>query len=510
MITGSIRTHYSTLMSDRHMYLERGRDCARLTLPTLLPDEGSNSSTIYPTPFQGVGARGVNNLASALLLSLLPPNAPFFRLVIDEQALSKIENFSQVKAEIEQSLSQIERAVMRDIETSAVRVSVFEALKHLIVVGNVLVHMPEEGSMRVFHLDRYCVQRDAMGNPLLIITKECVAPNVLPEEARSLVSGADMQTNKMVDLYTCIHYLPDNKMEIYQEINDVEVPGSRGIFDKDKSPYIVLRMLNVEGENYGRSYVEQFLGDLKSLESLTQAIVEGSAASAKILFLVNPNGTTRAKTLATSPNGAIVEGSANDVQTLQVQKQADMQVALQASKTIQDRLAYSFLLTESTIRDADRVTAAEIRLVTQSIERALGGIYSLLSVEFQLPLVKRIMSRMSSQGRLPKLPKKYIQPAIVTGIEALGRGNDLDRLDLYLQGLAQFMGAEGLSQFLNLREYLKRRASALGIDIKGLIKSEEEIAAEVQEKQQQAILQQFGNQAVDVVNQQAMMNQRSE
>jgi len=117
---------------------------------------------------------------------------------------------------------------------------------------------------------------------------------------------------------------------------------------------------------------------------------------------------------------------------------------------------------------------------------------------------------MSSQGRLPKLPKKYIQPAIVTGIEALGRGNDLDRLDLYLQGLAQFMGAEGLSQFLNLREYLKRRASALGIDIKGLIKSEEEIAAEVQEKQQQAILQQFGNQAVDVVNQQAMMNQRSE
>ena len=510
MVNGSIKSHYTKLETDRHMYLERGRDCAKLTIPTLLPDEGASSATKYPCPYQGVGARGVNNLASALLLSLLPPNAPFFRLVIDDQALGQIENFAEIKAEIEQSLSKIERSVMREIETSASRVSVFEALKHLIVVGNVLVYTPDSGSMRIFHLNRYCIQRDAMGNPLLILTKECVSPSVLPEEARSLVNTSDMSVDKNVDLYTCIHYLPNDKIEIYQEINDVEVPGSRGIFNKDKNPYIVLRMHSVEGENYGRSYVEQFLGDLKSLEALTQAIVEGSAASAKVLFLVNPNGTTRAKTLATSPNGAIIEGSVGDVSTLQVQKQADLSVALQTSKTIQDRLAYAFLLTESTIRDADRVTAAEISLVTQSIERALGGIYSLLSVEFQLPLVKRIMARMSSKGNLPKLPKKYIQPAIVTGIEALGRGNDLDRLDLYLQGLAQIMGAEGLSQFLNIREYLKRRASALGIDIAGLIKTEEEIAEEVQEQQQQAIMQQFGNQAVDVVNQQAMLNQRSE
>ena len=166
------------------------------------------------------------------------------------------------------------------------------------------------------------------------------------------------------------------------------------------------------------------------------------------------------------------------------------------------------MLQESTIRDADRVTAAEIRLITNSLERALGGIYSLLSQEFQLPLVGRLMDRMAKNKRLPKLPKKYISVAVITGIDALGRGTDLDRLDLYLQGMAQVFGPESIGQFVNVREYLKRRASALGIDIEGLIKSEEQIQAEIQQQQEQAVVQQFGSQAMDIANQQALAQQK--
>ena len=77
---------YDSLQSERYSYLERGRDVAKLTIPTLLPEEGANYSTKFSTPYQSAGARGVNNLASALLLSLLPPNSPFFRLTIDDMA----------------------------------------------------------------------------------------------------------------------------------------------------------------------------------------------------------------------------------------------------------------------------------------------------------------------------------------------------------------------------------------------------------------------------------------
>ena len=54
--------------------------------------------------------------------------------------------------------------------------------------------------------------------------------------------------------------------------------------------------------------VGQFIGDLKSLEGLSQALVEGSAAAAKVVFTVSPSSTTKPSTLAAAGNGAIIQG----------------------------------------------------------------------------------------------------------------------------------------------------------------------------------------------------------
>ena len=269
-------------------------------------------------------------------------------------------------------------------------------------------------------------------------------------------------------------------------------------------------MYSVEGEDYGRSYLESYLGDLRSLEGLTQAIVEGAAAASKILFLVAPNGTTRARTLAKSANGAIVEGNAQDVSVLQSNKQADLGIAASTANAITERLSYAFLLTESTVRSAERVTAEEIRLLSQSIEKQLGGAFSLLSAELQLPLVNRMMDRLQKARKLPKLPKKFISPTIITGVEALARGNDLQRLDFFLQGMQQTVGPEVIGQFVHMREYIKRRATALGIDLQGLIKTEEELQAEMQQAQQQQAMQQLGPQALDIADGQFRQAQQLE
>lgn len=499
---------YTKLESSRFSFLDRARDCSRLTIPTLIPDEGHTSGQKFPTPYNGTGARGVNNLASSLLLSLLPPNAPFFRLVLDDSALRQVEGLPDVKTEIEQSLADIEKAVMKEVEAENIRVSLFEILKHLIVGGNCLLHFNPDGGLRVFPLSRYVVKRDAMGKPLHIVTKESIQPDELPEEIQAQIAPAG--SDNSVDLYTCIHRVSEAKYEVYQTVGDTEVPGSRGVFPADKLPFLPLRMYSVEGEDYGRSYVEQYLGDLRSLEGLTQSIVEGAAAASKILFLVNPNGTTRARTLARSANGAIVEGSSQDVSVLQSQKSADLSIASQTAATITERLSYAFLLTESTVRNAERVTAEEIRLLSQSIEKQLGGAFSLMSAELQLPLVNRIMDRLTKARKLPKLPKKFIAPTIITGVEALARGSDLQRLDFFLQGMTQTVGPEVIGQFVNLREYIKRRATALGIDLAGLIKTEEELAGEMQQAQQQQAMQQFGPKVMDIADRQFRETQQIE
>ena len=493
---------YKKLESERFVFLTRAREASKFTIPTLVPPAGHSNATKYYTPYQSVGARGVNNLASKLLLALLPPNSPFFRLQIDDFTLEELTKQEGMRAKVEEGLNKIERAVQGEIEGGAIRVSAFEAMKHLLVSGNALLYLPDAGGMRVFPLERFVVRRDPMGKVLDIVTKEEVAPSTLDEKmqialgyksaSESENEDREQSNTKAVELYTHI-YREDNKWEVYQEIKGVIVPGSQGYYPIEKSPWIPVRFTKIDGESYGRGYVEEYLGDIKSLEGLSQAIVEGSAAAAKVLFLVNPNGTTNSADLAEAGNGAFVQGLESDVSTLQLQKYNDFRVALETMNQISERLSYAFLLNSAIQRNGERVTAEEIRYMAGELESALGGIYSILSQEMQLPMVNRIMFAMERKKKMPTLPKGTVTPVIVTGMEALGRGNDLNKLETFIAGIAQIPNA---IERINWSDYVARRGTALGIDMKGLVKSDEQMAQEAQAAQQQAMMQQALQQGI--------------
>ena len=130
--------------------------------------------------------------------------------------------------------------------------------------------------------------------------------------------------------------------------------------------------------------------------------------------------------------------------------------------------------------------------MAQELETALGGVYSIMSQEFQMPLIRLLMARLEKEGKMPKLPKDTIKPTIVTGVEALGRGQDLNKLAMFLQYL-QPLGQEVIAQEMNIDDYIDRLGASLGIDTSGLIKSPEQKAMEAQqamEQQQQMMLQQ--------------------
>ncbi len=507
----SAKQIYHSLEGKRYNYIERARTCSKLTLPYIMPEAGFGGSSKTLTPFASIAARGVNNLASKLLLALLPPNAPFFRLNVDTYSLKAEGAPDDIVSTIESGLQQVEEAVMDEISGTSYRASLHEALKHLIVTGNALIYMPKEGGMRVFHLDRYVVDRDPMGNVTHIATQENISRNALSPELSGMIpeDASSSATNSDLELYTAC-CLMDNKWHVFQDINGIRIPGSEGVFKKDRNPYIPLRFSLVSGESYGRSYVEEYLGDVQSLESLTRAIVEGSSAAAKVLFMVNPNGTTRARTLAESENGAITQGNANDISVLQLNKFNDFRVAQETMNSIKDRLGHAFLLTSGVVRNAERVTAEEIRMLSMELESSLGGLYSLLSSELQLPMVTRLMEVMGKKKSLPDLPKDVINPVIITGVEALGRGNDLQKLDMFLAGANQVVGQQAVSQFVNVAEYFKRRATSLGIKTPGLIKTQEEIQAEMTSQQEQTLLEKSAPSGVSALSQQMLQQRQHE
>ncbi|QBE66844.1 portal protein [Pseudoduganella lutea] len=495
MATKSAASLYAKWKTDREPFLRRARDCSALTIPTLLPPDGHSSASDLPTPWQSIGARGVNNLAAKMLMSLFPVNSPFFKYSIDDFTLEELTQAEGMRAKVEEGLNKIERAVQAEVEASALRVAAFEALKHLIAGGNSLLFLTDTG-LRVFHLHRYVVRRDPMGNVLDIIVEEEIDRDLLPA-TMVLPEDSGRDKDEPVKIYTWVKR--NGKIwNVHQEVKDLKVPGSEGTYPLDKSPWLPVRFTKIDGENYGRGYVEEYLGDLKSLEGLQQAIVEGAAAAAKILFLVNPNGVTDMDDLADAENGAFREGMESDVSVLQLQKYNDFRVAAESVSEISARLSYAFLLNSAVQRNGERVTAEEIRYVANELDAALGGIYALMSQELQLPLVKRLIYQMERQKRLPVLPTKAVKPVIVTGLEAIGRGNDLTKLEQFIAGLEQIPQA---AQRINWGDYITRRGTALGMDLKGLIKSDEQVAQEEQAAQQAAMLQQGLSPAINQAGQ---------
>ncbi len=489
------KSRYDHLSSYRSQFLDTAVECSKLTIPYLIQrDEFRVTHQSLKQPWQSVGAKGVVTLASKLMLSLLPPQTTFFKLQVRDDKLGE-ELPAEIRSELDLSFAKMERMVMDSIAASSDRVVVHQALKHLVVGGNALIFMGKDG-LKHYPLNRYVVDRDGNGNVIEIVTKELINKNLLPPEVIKEplpVMDEGLSHENDVEVYTHVR-LDNNRWLWHQEVYGKKIPGSDSKAPKDASPWLVLRFNSVDGENYGRGRVEEFLGDLKSLDALSQSLVEGSAAAAKVVFVVSPSSTTKAQTLAKAGNGAIVQGRPDDIGVIQVGKTADFGTAMTLMQQLERRLAEAFLVL--TVRQSERTTAEEVRLTQLELEQQLGGLFSLLTVEFLLPYLNRKMLVLQRSGQLPRIPKDLVNPTIVAGINALGRGQDRESLTSFIMTIAQTLGPEALMQFINTDEVIKRLAAAQGIDVLNLVKSMEQIqdeqAAAAEQQEDMIMAQQAG------------------
>jgi len=505
------QSRYERLSSDRSQFLNTARQAADLTLPYLIRGEETSykGARNLITPWQSVGAKGVVTLASKLMLALLPPQTSFFKLQVNDINIPG-ELGPEIRSELDLSFAKVERTIMESIAASTDRVIVHQALKHLVVAGNALIYMGKDG-LKLYPLNRYVVDRDGSGNVIEIVTKETISKKLLKKnypafDQKNNWENVDDTSTDECDVYTHV-ILDNNRWVWHQEVYNDILPKSVGKAPVDSNPWLPLRFNHVDGEAYGRGRVEEFIGDLKSLEALSQALVEGSAAAAKVVFTVSPSSTTKPQTLAQAGNGAIIQGRPDDIGVVQVGKTADFQTAYQMVGGLSQRISDAFLILN--VRNSERTTAEEVRMTQLELEQQLGGLFSLLTVEFLVPYLNRKLSVAQKTGEIPRLPKgDIVKPTIVAGINALGRGQDRESLAQFLTVIAQTMGPQAIQEYINPEEVVKRLAASSGIDTLNLVKSMQEIQqqqqAEAQQQQKMMLAQQAGQLAsVDQKREQA-------
>lgn len=477
------------LHSRRHEVLRRAEEAARITIPALFVREGHTEASSLPTPYQGLGARAVNTLAAKLILALFPPNR-FFRLKLSAAVRRGLSDDAQKQSE--ETLSDIESETVDAFEASNARAILPDMMRQLLVAGNYLIDVDQNGDLTGYRLNDFVVNRDVRGTLIEGVIREAVEPVTLSPE---VVAACDIKPDPNdpdgdVFVYTWFKLKPGGKSyEYFQEINGIKVPDSDGTYSADQPRFLALRWTAVGGENYGRGMVSEYQGDFNSLDDLSRDLLKASANAAKIIWMRDPNGTVSARKLASAKSGDVLDGRREEVNALTMEKYADFRVSLERIAAIEEAIKSAFLMHSSVQRQADRVTAEEVRFMANELETALGGVYSVLARELQVPYLGRFIDVMSRRKVIPKLPKEMVRLTIITGMEALGRGQDLTMIRSAVGTARELLGDEEIGIRVNADSVLTRVASAHGLKKSEFLNTEQQVATIRQQRMASQVVQ---------------------
>jgi len=472
----NLRKRFDSLETQKRPYIEIAEKAAKLTLPYIFPEEGKEN-TALPQHWNNIGARIVNHLSAKLLLLLFPPTGGFFKYSLDEKIKAQLEKENPTAVRnADQYANTAERLTLQFLNQMQFRHKQFEAFKHDIITGNVALWFVND-TLKLYNLRDYVVQRDKSMNLVEVILRETVDYDTLPSKVQEFINENKIapdtsrlipdDTNPQYTIYTGAKLI-NGKWHMWQEIGDYEIPGTRKVLKK--LPIIVLRWTDTL---YGHGFIEQVLGNLMSIESLTKSITEGALIASKHVTIVRPSAETSLEEVAEAESGDVISGNPEDVGAIHADRVGDFQIAYQTLKDLELELKEMFLVFQP--RQAERVTAEEIRRLAEEFETILGGVFTLLAEEFQRPLLELIFDNLKRKGDIAPPPDGHIQIILTSGFEALSRTAEFNKLLTMLQAISPIPDA---LQYVKWDDYLMRIVNALSINADGLIKSQDELRAE--------------------------------
>ena len=495
--------------ADRQGVLDRARFCAELTKPWYLPPQGQDSNAKLPETFSSLAARGITNLEGRLLLALYPPGMPWFSFRPSGKFLYDPNIVPEQLQQFEAHLQLHELMVLSKLEAASVntndntrrggfRSRKRTAISQLLITGDVLERVGPDYRIQVYPRDAYVTTRDASGDVLYHICREEIDPAVLNDSQLETINidrealMAKPVGDRMEDLFTRVEWQPVSRTwVITQEVKEKTVLES----EEPITPYISTPYELAPGENYGRGLIELNLGDVRSMNELTERLLDFAAMSSKQLYATDYNSQVRPQDLA-QESGSVIQakvqgGQVTDVGVLRADKVNDFTVVQSVRESIRRDLSVTMLMEGETQPTGERVTAYQIQRIAKELEGALGGVYAPIADFQQVPLVERVVWQMREEGLLPPLPADAVEVETVTGVAALGREAEQGRLVNALGLLAQ-LGPETLGR-IDKKVLLDMIFRQSGIYEPGLVKSDEQL----QQEQQLAMQQQQATAASD-------------
>lgn len=476
----SPKEFYNSKLAARKSFEDRAEKFAELTMPALFRDTGSSGADELPKKHvQSLGAKIVKSLQSKIGLTMFPPASTGFKLAPNAEAMEEFTQGDQdLRDEVLKSVSSATDSINKEIEIQNIRRDVFSLIEQQLVVGACVMEKIPKNGIKIHNLRNIVATLDDSGDAFELCVKETAKK--LPEglDSEQYSTNADDE----YEIYTMAYEDEESgNWIVKQEIGDTVIDEEGKEYSPKEVPFQYVGMVWNIGEEYHRPFVEDYYGDLNAYDKLSRVLTEGSIIASKSLTFVDQRGgRTRKEDVAESENGAVVDGSADDVTSFQHGKNYDFQVAMQTRAEIRAMLEEAFLTKNAITRNAERVTAEEIRTMTQELETSLAGVYAVVTNKIVQRVVDWIMGEL-------KIKFDTIEVEIVTGLNAMGKSNEVVKLD----GLVRRLAELDMLDMVRQSELATRYAEGYGVNTRNLYKSQAELAQEREAARQQMAQQQL-------------------
>lgn len=261
-------------------------------------------------------------------------------------------------------------------------------------------------------------------------------------------------------------------------------------------PYLVPRWSKATGETYGRSPSYNALPDIKTLNKAVEIGLKAWAKAIDPPLLVQDDGVIGR--VRTTPAGITVIRNDGAIKPLQIGN--NWQITDMKEGQLRTAIRQAYYSDQLQLQDGPQMTATEVQVRYELMQRLLGPTLGRFQSEFLNPLIERVFGIMLRAGAFMELPEAMVEMEMdIEYVGPLARSQRMEEAQAIdrLYQLAMNIGQVDPTIMDNLDhdEALRMRSTLLGVP-KTVLRDPQEVEdmreqrAMQQQAQQQAMMQQ--------------------
>jgi hypothetical protein len=509
------------LKAQRGTWESHWQDLTNFVLPNesdfnLNRSKGDKRTTLV---YDSTGIHANEMLAAGLHGMLTNPASNWFSLRVKDS----MDNFAD-NAEAKQWLEETTNVILAELSAPDVAFPshIHEYYLSLCSIGTACMFVGEpttrEGiSFRSIHIDEIFIAENADGivDTVFRIFKMTVRQIVQKWGEKSLSPRIQRmyekkEFDKEVELFHCVYPRDDVDKgkkaatmlpvaSVYIDEKEKHVLAEGGF---DEMPYMVGRWSKTVGEVFGRSPAMTALPDIKMLQEIMKTTIKAAQKVVDPPLLVPDDGVLGP--VRTIPGGLNYYRASSGARIEPLLTGGNIGLSYEMMNDLRERIRTTFFLDQLQFQGAPRMTATEVVERTERTLRLLGPTLGRLQSEFLGPMIERIYGVLVRAGRLPEPPESISELELkieyVSPLARAQRQTETQGIMRTLEFVGPIAGMDPqAAQIIKGADTVRHIAELNGVPPM-LLKSDDDLMAEMQAQQQAQAAQQQMMQGAEVMD----------